>query len=363
MLAKPVKHASTMDSETLLKPISEESPCGVDVAYDPKFLELDTLIAGKPETQFSAGEEPDWKNVRVACLEIFARSKHLRVATLLCVALVKLEGAPGLREGLTLLKGLLENYWPDFFPKLDPEEQNDPLERVNMISSLSTPLGTYGDPMRFLQRLREMPLANSPQMGRFGMADLAGDKVAGGVEGQPPAASPAQVAAALRDTAPAELEATYAAIAESIALARGMDDFLTQTIGAGHAPDMDPLLGVLAEIEKGLAPYVPGLAGDVSASSDEPRAAGGTEGGNTSGAIESRRDVLRALDRICEYYSRSESSSPVPLLLQRARRLVDMDFVQIVNDLAPEALGQISVVTGYRGSTGDATPPPIDESV
>jgi len=341
-----------MDSETLLQLISSEHPCGADVAYDPKFLELETLIAGKPETQFSAAEEPDWNGVREACLELFARSKHLRVATLLCVTLVKTEGAPGLLAGLSLVKGLLDKYWADLFPKLDPEEQNDPLERVNIISSLSTPLGTYGDPLRFLQRVREMPLANSPQMGRFGMADLAGDKAPGGVEGQTSSASLAQVTAALRDTAPAELGATYAAIAESIALVRGMDEFLTQTIGADRSPDMVPLLGVLAEIEKSLAPYVPGqadAAAVVAAGGEAGVVVGGAEGGSNSGAIESRRDVLRALDRICEYYSRCESSSPVPLLLQRARRLVDMDFMQIVTELAPDALGQIGVVTGYRG--------------
>ena len=151
-----------IEVEELLNPISAESPCGEDVSYDPKFLALDALVAGKQETQFSAGEEPDWKAVRDACLELFGRSKNLRVALTLCLALVNLEGASGLRGGLILLKGLLERYWPSFYPKLDPEENNDPLERINIISSLSTPLGTFGDPMRFLQRLRRIPVANSP---------------------------------------------------------------------------------------------------------------------------------------------------------------------------------------------------------
>ena len=76
-----------------------------------------------------------------------------------------------------MLKGMLERYWPDLYPKLDPEDNNDPLERINILASLSTPLGTFGDPMKFLQRLRRIPLANSPQMGRLNLAEIAGDKI------------------------------------------------------------------------------------------------------------------------------------------------------------------------------------------
>src|SRR5579864_6885158 len=97
-----------IDVDELLKPISEGNPCGEDLSYDPKFMALDALIAGKPETQFSPAEEADWKAVRDACLELLARSKNLRVAVTLCLALLKLDGVSGLRDGLALLKGLLE---------------------------------------------------------------------------------------------------------------------------------------------------------------------------------------------------------------------------------------------------------------
>ena len=109
-----------IEVEELLNPISAESPCGEDVSYDPKFLALDALVAGKPETQFSAAEEPDWKAVRDACLELFGRSKNLRVALTLCLALVNLEGASGLRGGLMLLKGLLGTLLAGFLSKAGP---------------------------------------------------------------------------------------------------------------------------------------------------------------------------------------------------------------------------------------------------
>jgi type VI secretion system protein ImpA len=345
-----------IEVEELLNPISAESPCGEDVSYDPKFLALDALVAGKPETQFSAAEEPDWKAVRDACLELFERSKNLRIALTLCLALVKLEGAPGLRGGLTLLKGLIERYWADFYPKLDPEENNDPLERINVLSSLSTPLGTFGDPMRFLQRLREIPLANSSQMGRLTFAHIAGDKIIlPGGEEKPPV-SAAQIKAAFRDTSTEELTATGQAISDSIALAKGIDNSLTDTVGADRAPDMGAFVSALTDIEKCLAPYLPKTFAQESIETQaETSRDSAAEGPSDGGAIRSRQDVVRALDRICQYYARTEPSSPLPFLLRRAQRLVEMDFLQIIDELTPEARAHLETIVGVKTSDGAAS--------
>ena len=346
-----------IDVEELLNPISAESPCGEDVSYDPKFLALDALVAGKPETQFSAAEEPDWRAVRDACLELFGRSKNLRVALTLCLALVNLEGASGLRSGLMLLKGLLERYWLDFYPRLDPEEKNDPLERINILSSLSTPLGTFGDPMRFLQRLRQIPLANSAQMGRLTFAHIAGDKIIlpGGEEKAP--VSAAQIKAAFRDTGSEELTETGQAISDSIALAKSVDSYLTDTVGAGRAPEMGAFLAVLLEIQKCLAPYLPKAFGQESIETQVETSRDSTgEGPSESAVIRSRQDVVRALERICDYYARNEPSSPLPFLLQRAQRLVEMDFLQIIDELTPEARAHLDTIVGVKtGGDGVAS--------
>jgi type VI secretion system protein ImpA len=65
-----------------------------------------------------------------------------------------------------------------------------------------------------------------------------------------------------------------------------------------------------------------------------------------SGEISSREDVVRMLEKICEYYARSEPTSPVPIFMERAKRLVAMNFVDLIKDLAPEAMGKIDVFTG-----------------
>lgn len=338
---------ATVDS--LLEPISAENPCGEDIGYDPQFIELDTMLQGKPETQFAAAEEPDWKAITERCLELFGRSRDLRVALRLSLALLKTEGIPGFRDGLLLIKGLIERYWEPVFPRLDPDDGNDPLERVNILSSLATPAGTFGDPLQILARLRQAPLTDSPQMGRISMADIERSVAGAATEGAEVLTS-SQIQGAFRSTPPERLREIYDAVTGAQGAVKELDDLLTKAVGSGNAVAFDPLAASLKEIQKVLAPHAAPneaaqAAGDSAATVDG--AAHSDEPG-ISGSIRSRQDVIRVLDQICEFYRRTEPSSPVPLMLQRARRLVDMDFVQLLTDLAPESLNQINVIAGIR---------------
>jgi len=333
--------------EELLKPVSDGTPCGTDLSEDGSLQEFETLARGKPETQFSAAEPPDWKEVRARSLELFGRSKDLRIVMTLSVALLELEGLPGFRDSLALLKGLLERYWATVHPQLDPSDSNDPLQRMNIIASLAMPVGTFGDPLRILERLRAAPLCDSVQMGRYGLADIL--RAEGGVQasGGKPAATMPQIEAAFRDSNPEQLRAIYQTLTDSTALVRGIDDFITGTVGAASAPDLGPLSGELVAMQKRVAPYLPAVS--VSADRDEA-AAGRDVPGQTeapvTGDIRSRADVVRMLGKICDYYAQVEPSSPVPLVLKRAARLAEMDFMQIVKDLAPDAVSQVRGITG-----------------
>jgi type VI secretion system protein ImpA len=349
-----------IEIEQLLQPVSADSPCGDDISYDSKFLELEALITGKQETQFSTAEEPDWKAIRDACVALLGRSKNLRVAVMLCLSLVKLEGVAGLHAGLTLLKELLTRYWPDLYPKLDPEENNDPLERVNILSSLANPLGTFGDPMRFVQKVRQMPLAKSARMGTFSLADSAGEKRRSPTGEEQPPVSTGEIAAAFRDTPSGNLAATAEAISASIALTGELDAFLMETVGSNRAPDMSALSNVLAEIKKCLSPYLPKTVDSSESEEQVETVTNAAPGGNAGdGLIRSRQDVVRALERICDYYSRVEPSSPLPFLLNRAKRLVSMDFLQIINELTPEAKAHLETIVGVKPDSSGAEGSPI----
>jgi type VI secretion system protein ImpA len=56
--------------------------------------------------------------------------------------------------------------------------------------------------------------------------------------------------------------------------------------------------------------------------------------------------VVIALDSIIAYYKQQEPSSPVPFILARVRRLVIMNFMEVITELNPDALDKILNVTG-----------------
>ena len=66
------------------------------------------------------------------------------------------------------------------------------------------------------------------------------------------------------------------------------------------------------------------------------------------GEIANREDVIRTLDKICEYYNRYEPSSPVPFMLKRAKKLVRMDFMEILRDITPGGTDQADLIFGLQ---------------
>jgi type VI secretion system protein ImpA len=341
-----------ISAEELLKPISEEAPSGEDLAYDPGLQELETMTRGKEETQFSAAEPPDWKALRSRSLELFARSKDLRVAMTLTVASLELDGLPGFRESMVLLKGLLENFWPTVYPQLDPSDDNDPLQRMNIVASVAMPVGTYGDSFRVLERLRATPLCESIQMGRYSLADIMRAESGAPASGDKPEVKMAQIESAFRDSNQEKLSDIFRILSDCVTLVQGIDESITLTVGAKQAPDLTPLSSELTLMRNRVAPFIRG--GTTGVGDDTASSAGAHEGASQSGAlslegeIRSRQDVLSLLEKICHFYERNEPSSPVPLMLKRAARLAEMNFMQLMQDLSPDAISQIRVVTGEK---------------
>ncbi|MDE2502788.1 MAG: type VI secretion system protein TssA, partial [Burkholderiales bacterium] len=64
------------------------------------------------------------------------------------------------------------------------------------------------------------------------------------------------------------------------------------------------------------------------------------------GAIHSRDDAIRELDRVSHWIERNEPGHPAPLLIRRAARLMNKSFVELVRDLAPNGLDQVAVIAG-----------------
>jgi type VI secretion system protein ImpA len=67
------------------------------------------------------------------------------------------------------------------------------------------------------------------------------------------------------------------------------------------------------------------------------------------GAIGSRQDVIDALGRVCTWIETNEPSHPAPLLIRRAQRLMSKSFIEIIQDLTPEAEAEVRRLAGVTG--------------
>jgi type VI secretion system protein ImpA len=66
------------------------------------------------------------------------------------------------------------------------------------------------------------------------------------------------------------------------------------------------------------------------------------------GAVKSRQDAIRALDAVAAFFKRTEPSSPIPMFLERAKRLVSKDFLEVLADIAPDAVAQARAAGGLK---------------
>ena len=340
---------SVIDVNALLNEVSPESPCGEDLEYDPAFGELERSAQGTPEQTIGdsvvGGEPPDWRAVRDQARELLGRSKDLRIAVYLARALTRTDGMEGLSDGLALLRGLLERYWDNVHPELDPDDGNDPTFRVNTITTLCDREAT-------LNSVREAPLSNSRALGRFGLHDIhvaRGELPApeGEEESVP---NMATIDAAFTDTELEELQATSDAVVRCNGDLSAIDAVLMDKIGSAQAPDLGALSSLLKEAQSVLNDQlVRRGAGDAAiAGGDSPNAQGAVAAKPVSGEIGTREDAVRMMDKISDYFQRNEPSSPVPLLMQRAKRLVSKSFMDVLKDMAPDGLSQAENISGVH---------------
>lgn len=319
----------------------DDAPSGENLEYETVFTNL--MLAAQPseERQVGAeiipGAEPDPKKIMSCAEDVLAQSNDIRAAVLYGYAALRLDGFAGLAEATGYIRSCLEDFWDSVHPQLDAEDDDDPTMRVNSLLGLT-------DPATMLRAVRLAPLAESPNFGRVCLRDIAM------VEGEiavpedmenPPTQQ--MVSAAFQDTPAGTLEAIAGAVRQARDDLAAINAVFDERLPA-QGPMLDPLSVLLRKAESVLSPYVaadsapPEPAGEP----DEPPVAAApvTAPPAAPGVIASRADVEAALDRIVDYYTKNEPSSPIPLLLMRARRLVGADFLTVVQELAPLGLDQ-----------------------
>jgi type VI secretion system protein ImpA len=340
--------ALPFDVDALLQPLSEDTPGGPDLEYDPRFIALEQAGAGKPERQYGdklyPAEPPEWPALLEQALELARVTRDLRVAVWLLRSATRLHGLAGAAAGLRLLAGLLGGLWESVHPRLDPDDDNDPTMRMNTLAPLTVADAFIGDlraatllPLRGSLRVRDIELG-------LGRGDAMPD------ESVPTEDGIRQALQALLDR-DAGVADTVSAVQKAVT---DLAATLETQVGSSAAIDLGPLNRLLKPVVAAIAGLraAAGEAVDAAAEADSadgaaPRRALGTA--VATGAIASREDVARELERVCAWIERNEPTNPAPILIRRAQRLMGKNFLEIMRDLAPDGVAQIEHLAGPEG--------------
>lgn len=337
-----------LSAKDLAQPVSDDLPCGEDLEYDPAFQQMELMMQSTEEQEFGdtviAGSGPDWKGVSQQVDDLLSRTRDLRVLTNGALADLHLKGLGEFRNSLDSLNTCMETFWEHIYPELDVDDNNDATMRLNTLQILN-------DYQLVCVGLQNAPLVELKGLGAFSLRDI---ELAEG-KTSPHADEEVQDLALIQGAFGEASTDAMTALGESVAgtiseLKRSV--VLWNELAQDSAIlDVDETLKILSEIHQAISTYAP-VAAAVVEGEDAEAGGGGpaVAAAPMSGVISSRNDVVKAIDKICEYYTANEPSSPIPLILRRAQRLVPKSFFEILEDIAPDGVAQVKAISGNSDS-------------
>ena len=380
--------AATIDIDSLLRPISESAPAGVDLRADGSPTSIYYRLKdarsgaraaerradappppqeGEPVSAASTGRilglSADWQTIlSLAPKALTENSKDLEVVAWYTEGLLRARGFAGLRDGMRLARGLIEQYWDRFFSLVDEDGM---ATRLAPLAGLNGQ-GTEGT---LIQPLRKVPLTQ-------------------GADDELLAAYHFDQARALKNLADADQRARREAAGDVsmerfmagvnasggefyIGLLEDLDGTLTELGLLGNAlsdragrdaPSTRDIANVLTEIRDNVAAFSKELVDRVRAAAvqDSPGAAQ-TGGGRSTdpstaagGPVRGRDDALRVLQQVAEYFRKNEPHSPISTSLDEIVRRAKMPFAELLAELLPDPTAWRSALT-----SAGIKPPPV----
>lgn len=334
----------------LLEPVSAEHPTGPDLEYDPAFVVLQSAVAPRTEAQYGdfvdTPQAVNWAEAERDARALLLRTKDIRVATILIRSRARQGGAVGLRDGLALLKDLLEHYGEALHPTPFIDGERDPLLMANAIAALA-------DPDTVLADVRDIALPKASGL-QLQLRDVERSFM---VPRQKDVLAPESATRLLQELW-GRCEKAVAALMESQALLEAIQSWSTDTLGA-DAPDLGMLARVLqpfarAHLESGQENAAPAaesfdateasalhMEADATETIDQPTTTPMTQSVTTSttGRMD-RWSALSTLQEVRMWFERNEPSSPVIVLLRQSERMVGKRFSELAHIIPAELLAK-----------------------
>jgi type VI secretion system protein ImpA len=360
-----------VDLDTLLAPISDETPSGESLRYSGLYDEIaEARRADLPVEQGewqTAIKTADYRKViDLAIPALTSRSKDLQIAAWLSEALTRQHGFAGLRDSLRLLAGLQENFWETLYPEID---EGDMEGRANAISWMDEQAAFA---------IRKAPITAGVGLGLMDFEDSKIFNFPENIDTLPP--EDAERFTALRIQAEKENRctadmwrkakaATRRAFVEGVNYALGeceeayadLNRVIEEKFDRNQTPGMSNLkkaldavhtqVGKLLEEKRKEEPDESDLAGADGVADGVSAGAGGAAG---TGPISGRSEALRRLSEIAVFFQRTEPHSPVSYLVQRAVSWGNMPLENWLQDVIKDenVLHQLRQTLGLESGVG-----------
>jgi len=339
-----------MNVDALLAPISDENPCGDNLEYHADFLAMEQACQGKAEQQFGdtiiPAEPADWNKVEKLATGLLAQSKDLRVILALTRAWTELKGLPGYAQGLKLIEQALQQYWQPLWPRLEEYGEVDPFYRINALAQLA-------DSSALSSAVRRSWLLRYTSDGisfRDAVALCDGSKTEladypGGIT-------------RLTDELAQSGQPGIEAILQIQERLQTISTTLMEQLDESAVPEMTQLRRQIAMIaDRCQATDLSALKPSASADMAEhvakdvghdalPQPKAVTDWRHSQ--LTSRADAQLMLEKVKQYFVQHEPSHPAPLMIDRVQRMIELNFMDIMRDLAPDSMHQLETIFGRR---------------
>ena len=340
-----------LDIDSLLEPIAGDLPAGDPRAY------LFTIRAALEELRqedrpedFDEATRPavlrraDWPGVvRLSSEALRETTKDVRIACHLLEGLVKVHGFAGLRDGLVVLRRLIDECWDRLVPEID---DGDLESRAAPIANL---LDDAERGMRFPTSIRRVPLFVCGS-DSYGLLDW--NKLRGKSDDESQKTLQKVLSATSYEVLQTRVDDASASLDELRQLVQVMD----QRMGA-EAPALLQLGAAINECLVVLKPELAAIAPAEMTTSVQSNGQVARSGEPLNQAVLAR-EIYGQLSQAAEMLRQLEPHSPIPYLIQRAVELGRLPFPRLVKQLIRDGnvLDELNREMGIKESSDEELP-------
>ena len=355
--------ANVIEIDALLQDIAGDSAQGEDIRADRSptsdyYTIKDARNSARAAERSAMFDDSDtdlvapWRDVAATAEKILReKSKDLEVASWYTEALIRLHGFAGLRDGVFLLHGLVDQFWDGLYP--EPDE--DGLE--TKVAPL-TGLNGDGADGTLLLPIRSADITPEGDFGGFSFfqyqqardADRIADPDAKAARVETLGYGIGEFDQCAKGAAPQWAQSLVATLEETLVTYKKINETLRERC-AHDAPPFSNISSLLDEVLRTTRFIYNEQLESLTAAAEVPEAAAGEEAQEPgmqqvaamvqqvavpTGAITSREDALLLLEKAARYFRTYEPHTPLAPGLERLIGWGRMTVAELMTELLPD---------------------------